>query len=56
MGVIDGFERRDHPGSVMPEFGDEDLGPVIRVEDGGATTSVPSDQIALSAYLESLQR
>ncbi|WP_299773869.1 cytochrome c [uncultured Tateyamaria sp.] len=56
MSVIDGFNRRDHPNSVMPEFGNEDLGPTVQVEDGGATTPTPSDLIALAAYLESIQR
>ncbi len=56
MSVIDGFNRRDHPDSVMPEFGNEDLGPTVQVEDGGATTPTPSDLIALAAYLESVQR
>ncbi|WP_299547461.1 c-type cytochrome [uncultured Tateyamaria sp.] len=37
MSVIDGFNRRDHPSSVMPEFGNEDLGPAVQVEDGGVS-------------------
>ncbi len=56
MSVIDGFDRRDHLNSVMPEFGNEDLGPNVQVEDGGVSTPIPSDLIALSAYLESIQR
>lgn len=56
MSVIDGFNRRNHPSSVMPEFGNEDLGPAVQVEDGGVSTPIPSDLIALSAYLESIQR
>lgn len=56
MSVIDGFDRRNHLNSVMPEFGNEDLGPTVQVEDGGTTTPTPSDLIALAAYLESIQR
>ncbi|MEL6888077.1 MAG: cytochrome c [Pseudomonadota bacterium] len=56
MSVIDGFNRRDHPASAMPEFGNEDLGPEVQVEDGGVSTPIPSDLIALAAYLESIQR
>ena len=55
MSVIDGFNRRDHVGSVMPEFGAEDMGPIVQVEDGGLSTPIPSDLIALAAYLESIQ-
>ncbi|MEL6619617.1 MAG: cytochrome c [Pseudomonadota bacterium] len=55
MSVIDGFNRRNHPDSAMPEFGNQDLGPVIQVEDGGASTPTPTDLIALAAYLESIQ-
>ncbi|MBY5931927.1 cytochrome c [Tateyamaria omphalii] len=56
MSVIDGFNRRDHPSSAMPEFGNEDLGPIVQVEEDGVSTPIPSDLIALSAYLESIQR
>lgn len=56
MSVIDGFNRRNHPDSLMPEFGNEDLGPQVQVEDGGASTPIPSDLIALASYLESIQR
>lgn len=56
MSVIDGFNRRDHVASVMPEFGNEDLGPSVQVEDGGVSTPIPSDLIALAAYLESIQK
>ncbi|GGX65998.1 cytochrome c [Tateyamaria omphalii] len=56
MSVVDGFNRRTHPESAMPEFGNEDLGPAVQVEDGGLSTPIPSDLIALAAYLESIQR
>ncbi|WP_223274804.1 cytochrome c [Tateyamaria sp. syn59] len=56
MSVIDGFNRRDHPSSAMPEFGNEDLGPLVQVEEDGVSTPIPSDLIALSAYLETIQK
>ena len=56
MSVIDGFNRRNHPASAMPEFGNEDLGQDVQVEDGGVSTPIPSDLIALAAYLESIQQ
>ncbi|APX12023.1 c-type cytochrome [Tateyamaria omphalii] len=56
MSVIDGFNRRDHPSSAMPEFGNEDLGPMVQVEEDGLSTPIPSDLIALSAFLESIQQ
>ncbi|MEX0312008.1 MAG: cytochrome c [Tateyamaria sp.] len=56
MSVIDGFNRRDHPSSAMPEFGNDDLGPLVQVEDGGASTPIPADLVALAAYIESIQR
>ncbi|WP_299694705.1 cytochrome c [uncultured Tateyamaria sp.] len=56
MSVIDGYNRRDHPSSAMPEFGNNDLGPTVQVEDGGVSTPIPSDLIALAAYLESIQQ
>jgi hypothetical protein len=55
MGVIDGFSRRSHPTTAMPEFGAGDLGPVIQVEEDGISTPIPSDLIALANYLESIQ-
>ncbi|KIC51119.1 c-type cytochrome [Tateyamaria sp. ANG-S1] len=56
MSVIDGFNRRDHPSSAMPEFGNEGLGPMVQVEEDGISTPIPSDLIALSAYLEGIQQ
>ena len=56
MSAIDGFNRRNHPASAMPEFGNADLGPDVQVEDGGVSTPIPSDLIALAAYLETIQR
>lgn len=56
MSVIDGFNRRDHPNSVMPEFGNEDLGPLVQIEDGGTSTPTPSDLLALAGYLETIQK
>lgn len=56
MSVIDGFNRRNHPASAMPEFGEENLGPTIQVEDGGLSTPIPADLLALAAYLETIQQ
>lgn len=56
MSVIDGFNRKNHPASAMPEFGAEDLGPSVQVEDGGLSTPIPADLLALAAYLETIQQ
>lgn len=44
-------------GTVMPEFGRRDLGPMVIVElEEGIGTPIPADLIALSEYLRSIQR
>lgn len=41
----------------MPEFGEGDIGPMVVVEvEEGIGTPIPTELIALSAYLKSLQR
>jgi hypothetical protein len=41
----------------MPEFGADDLGPLVVVEvEDGIGTPIPADLIALSEYLRSVQR
>ncbi|MCB4457867.1 c-type cytochrome [Leisingera sp. McT4-56] len=55
MGVIDGYERRNHPAAAMPEFGAGDLGPVILVEKDDLATPIPADLLALASYLQSIQ-
>lgn len=56
MGVIDGYDRRNHPTAAMPEFGEGNLGPVILVEEDGVATPTPAHLLALAAYIESIQR
>ena len=56
MAMIDGYDRRTQPHIAMPEFGADGLGQMIRVEDGESSTSAPVELIALTAYLETLQR
>ncbi len=55
MSVIDGYFRRDHYNDPMPVFGDEDLGPIVRVEEDDFSTPVPADLLAMANYLESVQ-
>ncbi len=55
MSVIDGYFRKDHYNDPMPVFGEEDLGPIVRVEEGDFSTPVPADLLALANYLESVQ-
>ena len=55
MSVIDGYFRREHFNDPMPIFGEEDLGPLVQVEENGTSTPVPADLLALAAYLESIQ-
>lgn len=44
-------------GTIMPEFGANDLGPLVVVEvEEGIGTPIPTDLIALSEYLRSVQR
>ncbi|MEO0939104.1 MAG: cytochrome c [Pseudomonadota bacterium] len=56
MSVIDGFTRQSHPHTAMPEFGAEDMGPTVQVEQDGISTPIPSDLIALANYLETIQQ
>ncbi len=56
MDVIDGYNRREHLGSVMPEFGQDDLGPIVLVEEDGVSTPTPADLVALANYLRSVQQ
>jgi len=53
--VIDGFDPQNHPTSAMPEFGAEDMGPLVQVESDGISTPVPADLLALATYLETIQ-
>lgn len=57
MSTIDGFNRGGHFSAAMPEFGAGDMGPTVVVEfEEGIGTPVPMRLLALSQYLESIQR
>lgn len=56
MSTIDGLNRGAHTSGAMPEFGAGDLGPTVVVEDGGQAVPVPIRLLALTDYLESIQR
>lgn len=57
LSTIDGLERHGDPDAIMPEFGAGDLGPTVVVEmETGLGTPVPADLLALSLYLDSIQR
>lgn len=56
MATIDGLGRHGDAGAVMPEFGARGLGDTVVVEHDGVGTPVPADLLALTAYLETLQR
>ncbi|SEN88933.1 Cytochrome c553 [Loktanella fryxellensis] len=57
MSTIDGLSRGAH-GAVdpMPHFGDGDMGPMIMTDDGGNPMPVPAELLALTDYLQSIQR
>lgn len=55
--IIDGYERGAHFSEAMPNFGDGYLGEPIIWDDGsGFGTPVPAQLLALSDYIESIQR
>lgn len=58
MGFIDGYHAQGtDPGPrVMPEFGASDMGPTVIVEENGIGTPVPARLLALSSWLETIQR
>ena len=56
MSIIDGLNRDPHFSAAMPEFGAGDLGETVIVEEDGLGTPVPMTLLALTDYLESLQR
>ncbi|SDY37453.1 Cytochrome C oxidase, cbb3-type, subunit III [Jannaschia faecimaris] len=56
MATIDGLGRHEEAGGVMPEFGANGLGPTVIVEHDGLGTPVPADLLALTAFLEEIQR
>ncbi len=57
LATIYGSVGHTNPDRTMPEFGAGDLGPMVIVElDEGIGTPVPADLIALSEFLQSVQR
>jgi hypothetical protein len=55
MAQIDGMDRHWQAGG-MPEFGAGDMGATVIVEHDGLGTPVPADLLALTEYLETIQR
>lgn len=53
---IDGLSRHGDPDAVMPEFGAEGLGDTVVVEEDGLGIPVPEDLLALTAFLDGIQR
>lgn len=57
LATIYGSVGHTNPDRTMPEFGAGDLGPMVIVElNDGIGTPVPADLIALSEFLQSVQR
>ncbi len=56
MSTIDGFQRNSHFSADMPEFGAGDMGPTVIVETDGLGTPVPVQLLALTNYLQGIQR
>ncbi len=57
LATVYGPAYHNRRGSIMPEFGEQDLGPMIVVEvEEGIGTPIPANLIALSGYLQSIQR
>lgn len=55
MTTIDGLSRHNQQVAAMPEFGAENLGPLIQIEEDGLSTPIPADLVALATYVETLQ-
>lgn len=55
MSTIDGLSRAPHFSGAMPEFGAGGMGDTVIVEKDGIGTPVPSELLALTEYLESVQ-
>ncbi len=54
--TIDGLNRDSHFSAAMPEFGAGDLGPLVMIDEGGTPVPIPADLLALTDYLQSIQR
>jgi hypothetical protein len=55
MSTIDGYARKPHFSGAMPRFGDGNMGDTVIVEQDGVGIPVPSELLALTDYLESVQ-
>ena len=57
MSVIDGYRRGSHFNPAMPQFGEQDLGDTVIVEEQpGVGTPVPETLLALADHLKSIQK
>jgi mono/diheme cytochrome c family protein len=57
LATVYGPAYHNRRGSIMPEFGASDLGPLVVVEvEDGIGTPIPTELVALSEYLQSIQR
>jgi len=56
LSTIDGLNRNPHSSGAMPEFGAGDMGPIVMTEDNGNPMPIPAELLALSDYLETIQR
>lgn len=54
--TIDGLDRGAHFSTAMPEFGAGDLGPLVMTDENGVPVPIPADLLALTDYIESIQR
>lgn len=54
--IIDGLDRGAHFSAAMPEFGAIDLGPLVMTDEDGSPVPIPADLLALTEYLEAIQR
>ena len=56
LSTIDGLNRDPHFSGAMPEFGAGDMGPIIMTEEDGNPVPIPARLLAITDYLETLQR
>ena len=54
--TIDGLNRGAHFSTAMPEFGAGDLGPQVMTDENGVPVPIPAELLALTDYLEGIQR
>ena len=56
LSTIDGLNRDKHFSGAMPEFGAGDMGPIVMTEEDGNPVPIPARLLAITDYLQSLQR